>query len=102
MPMMTFRMMKPTMKAWTAGGIRASPPHPTLSPSRGRGNRRKASSVHFSEHGVDGAHDGDDGGDLAADEDVRQDGEVGEGGAAPLHPVGLRAAVGEEVAAHLA
>src|SRR5216683_3061548 len=59
-------------------------------------------AVDLAEDGVDGAHDGDDVGDLVAWDDVREDGKVGERGPAPLHPVGLGAAVGDEIAADLA
>src|SRR2546430_17107744 len=59
-------------------------------------------AVDLAEHGIDGAHDGDDVGDLVAGDDVREDGQVGERGSAPLHPVGLGAAVGDEIAADLA
>src|SRR5215831_7957581 len=52
--------------------------------------------------GIDGAHDGDHVGNLVTGKDVWENGEVGEGGPAPLHAVGLGAAVGDEIAADLA
>src|ERR1700674_3250997 len=105
MPMMAFSTMKPTMKKWIAAGTNDSP-HPALSPDgRGfRGNRvpsvlpspprggegrvrrwgHSSSSVDFPEDGIDGAHDRDDVGDLVARDDVRQERQVRERGAAPL------------------
>src|SRR5262249_36844376 len=47
------------------------------------------------------AHDGDDVGDFVAGDDVGQDREIREGRAAPLHAVGLGAAIADDVAADL-
>src|SRR5262249_49417249 len=88
MPMMAFRTMNATIAEERAAGI--------TGPSTG------SSSIALAEHRVDRAHDRDHVRHLAADQDVRQDREIGEGGPAPLHAVGLGAAVGHEVAAHLA
>src|SRR6266508_4149220 len=100
-----------------AGDTTASP-HPALSPEgrgfqvlpspprggegRVRGWVDLPSPVDLAEDGVDRAHDGDDVGDLVTRDDVRQEGQVRERGAAPLHPVGLGRAVCDEVAADLA
>src|SRR4029453_3749843 len=48
-----------------------------------------ALTVDFTEHRIDGAHDGDDVGHLVAGDDVGQHREVREGCAAPLHPIRL-------------
>src|SRR5678816_1536393 len=64
------------------------------------GGRR--SPVDLAEDGVDGTHDGHHVGDLAPRDDVRQHGQIGEGGAAPLHAVGLGPAIAHDVAADLA
>src|SRR6266404_2503558 len=89
--MMAFRTMKPTIAEYSAAGISGAVPA-TRSPS----------PVDLAEHRVDRPHDRDHVRHLAADENVRQDREIREGGAAPLHPVGLGAAVGDEITAHLA
>src|SRR4030095_8258292 len=61
-----------------------------------------SSPIHLSKHGIDGTHDRDDVGDLMPGNDVRQDRQVRERGAAPLHAIWLRAAVGNHVGANLA
>src|SRR4029453_5440329 len=48
-----------------------------------------ALTVDFTEHRIDGAHDGDDVGHLVAGDDVGQHREVREGSAAPLHAIRL-------------
>src|SRR6266513_335097 len=58
--------------------------------------------INLAEDGIHRAHDRDDIRHLVARDDVRQHGEVREGRAAPLHPVGLGAAVADDVAADLA
>src|SRR5262249_26411660 len=60
------------------------------------------SPIHLAEYRVHRAHDGDDVGDLVTGNDVRQDREIREGCAAPLHTVGLGPAVADQVAADLA
>src|SRR5437016_2982990 len=59
-------------------------------------------AVDLPEHRIDGAHDRHHVGDLVAGDDVRQHGQVAEGGAAPLQAVRLGPAVGHQVAAELA
>src|SRR5438094_10514156 len=70
--------------------------------ARARTVRPWRSSIHLAKDGIDRAHDRDDVGDLVAGNDVRQDREVRERRAAPLHAVRLRGAVADHVAAHLA
>src|SRR5262245_17644563 len=87
MPITTLRTTKPAMAALTAGGIRR--------PSR------TSSPVDLPEHRVHRAHDRDDVGHLVPRNDVGQHGQVRERCASPLHPVRLRAAVGDQVAPDL-
>src|SRR5438067_4660573 len=61
-----------------------------------------ALAVDLAEDGVDGAHDRDDVGDLAARDDVRKDREVRERRAADLHAIRFRSAVAHDVEADLA
>src|SRR5206468_3347459 len=91
--------------AWTEGGLkqkRAGSDMPVPLKETRTGSDRPGSSVDFPEHRVDGAHDRDDVRDLVAGDDVRQHGEVREGGAPPLEAIGFRAPVADDVAADLA
>src|SRR4026207_104486 len=85
MPMTTFSTTNPTTNASSASQAMTG-----------------MLAVDLAEDGIDGAHDRDHVGHPAADQDVREHREVGEGGTAPLHAVGLGPPVGDEVAAHLA
>src|SRR5258707_2465883 len=60
------------------------------------------SAIHLAKHRINRPHDRDDIRDFVARNDVRKDRQVGEGGAPPLHPIGLRTAVRDQVAADLA
>src|SRR5690349_19294885 len=106
MPMTTFSTMKPTSASTASGGSVMGAG--SASPARAVGGLAEMvsggvrSSVYFTKDGIDGAHDGHDVGDLHAGQDVRQHREVGERSAAPLEPVGLRPAVGDELTADLA
>src|SRR5689334_8358278 len=106
MPMTTFSTMKPTSASTASGGSVMGAG--SASPARAVGGLAEMvsgcvrSSVDFTKDGIDGAHDGHDVGDLHAGQDVREHREVGERSAAPLEPVGLRPAVGDEITADLA
>src|SRR2546428_1531879 len=88
-PMTALSTMNAAIACCTSGGSVTYPPGgpemaprpPTLGrapaqPWRASGSAEVASSIHFPEHRIDGAHDRDDVGDLGADQDVRQDREV--------------------------
>src|SRR5438067_10837827 len=105
MPMTAFRTTKPT-SAWCSNGdiIVAGSARPGRDvgglPGKVAGSVR-LSPVDLAEDGIDGAHDGHDVGHLVTGDDVGQDREVRERGAAPLQAVRLGAAVGDDVAAEL-